>query len=180
MYFYHPRKGYDCEIVDPDFDDALGDVALLQHEIAVSGRIELHPDGNRLSNDFDPVPLHTRVYPGENIIERVKREWAQHLEDLKRWKEEDEAREARQRERFGYGIATFVAEVAKPPEPTDPHERLLFNMKLDKPIAKGQGRVWNEYVMVNETDLLKWGEDRTRRQLAEVWRGQGFVIFRLR
>ena len=40
--------------VDPDFDDGESDVAMMMHEIAATGRIELHPDGNRLSADFDP------------------------------------------------------------------------------------------------------------------------------
>jgi hypothetical protein len=48
-------------------------------------------------------------------------------------------------------------------------------MRPDVPIRKGDGRVWQNMVMVNEEDSAacqhKWG--------SELWRGDGFVIFRM-
>jgi len=48
-------------------------------------------------------------------------------------------------------------------------------MRPDVPIRKGDGRVWQNMVMVNEEDAgacqHKWG--------SELWRGDGFVIFRM-
>ena len=56
--------------------------------------------------------------------------------------------------------------------PLSPMERLLINMHREKPVPAGQGRVFENHVLVNETDLVKWSEDRMRRALAEVWRGR--------
>lgn len=196
---------YSC--IDPDFDEewGWGECVLLAHEVETTGTIPLHPDGDRMSADYDPVPLHTRVYCDGTVAELKKREWARHLEDVKRWAQEEAEREQRERARFEElsSVETRTVEPtqkSKKPEPeseprarsiyhltrhyrverSHPHFDLLVEMKLHKPIAPGQGRVFNDYVMINEADLAKWDADRTRRSLSEVWRGHTFVIFRLR
>jgi hypothetical protein len=70
--FYRRRKYTTVSFiqpeVDPDFDNIDADLIDLQHEIEVHGIIELHPDGDRRSNDFDPVPLHTRGYDDKDVV----------------------------------------------------------------------------------------------------------------
>jgi hypothetical protein len=182
--------------IDPDFDDEWGDCVLLTHEVATTGVIELHPNDNRL--DYDPVPLHTRVYGDGTVAELKKREWKKHLEDLKqRAKEAEEAAV-----RFGptlgvemvkveepdeFGALRLTTPVAEPtpirppdPPPVDPDQLMIFHMRLGDPIKSRQGRIWQDLVMINESDLDYWRKDYARRQLPEVWRGRGYVIFKLR
>ena len=49
---------------------------------------------------------------------------------------------------------------------------VLRQMHLADPIERGDGRVWRDYVAVNEQDA-----PRIAHRFAEVWRGDGVVIF---
>jgi hypothetical protein len=208
-------------LVDPDFDEDWGWGSLLEHEVQATGVIPLHPDGNRRNGTDDPVPLHTRVYGDGDVAELVKREWAAHLENRKRWKAEREKRresweslpalatremdlpkpspsatktvvvETDQRDEDGWTYTQKLAPEHRAQsvyhtikhyciERSHPHFDLIVAMRLHAPIMRGQGRVLDDHVMVNESDLAKWNADRARRALVEVWRGHGLVIFKLR
>ena len=175
-----PRHAYhfETEIVDPDFDEewGWGDCALLAHEIETTGTVALHPDGDRRSSDFDPVPLHTRVYNDGTVAELKKREWKQHLEDRKLWAEE------RRRERSGAGArlsqrrrrtsSTELRLTPRSPEPpcrsglppkpltSIPSSSCLPHAARRVRSRAGQGRVGGP-VMINEADLDDWTQGRT-------------------
>jgi hypothetical protein len=169
-------------IVDPDFDEDWGWGSLLEHEVQATGVIPLHPDGDRRNGRDDPVPLHTRVYGDGDVAELVKREWAAHLENRKRWKEE---RQKRERE---WAASQTREEVPPPPPPSPPPpakreypiEEILATMQPEIMIHSGHGRVMLDHVMINEGDELKWLSHAARRRLTEVWRGQRLIIFKLR
>ena len=186
-------------VIDPDFDDDSETDCILQwrHELETTGAIAIHPDGDRRHGRDDPVPLHQRSYIGEVTSEIDRRglvieyDWEKSRNVVvprpppppepepepepkpkpkSKYKtvmplSEDEY----QRKRDEIEPLTIPATQGRPPS-----EVLLKHMRLDVPIKRGAGRVWREWVMVNESDVVSrqssWGE--------EVWRGRGFVLFK--
>lgn len=86
----------DC-MMDRDFDDASDDYALILHEIKTTGGISLHPDGDRRSDAYDPVPLQTHdpicsdrtynEYIQQKEYEQAKEEYQQVKEEFDHWME---------------------------------------------------------------------------------------------
>jgi hypothetical protein len=181
-------------VLDPDFDDDDESVCvgLWRHEIEVHGCIPLHPDGDRRSPDDVPVPLLSHVPDGDTESAEFMNK---KLYLKRRTREIREGREA---------VAKIEAErerkwqerqQAEPPEQPRTHERLhvperwpeedpvetpigemLRNMRVKEPVQAKLGRVWRNFVMINERDLNR---DLMSRNWPEVWRGHGMVIFRM-
>jgi hypothetical protein len=198
-------KGFflSAELLDPDFDEDLGTSALWQHEIE-TGAMALHPDGDRRNPQApDPIPLHCRGFGEDDRLAGLKIDWDRYLNDRVRWEQEAAQREARWQEQYEERLKEQAAKPKPPPlSPASPlppysnpragwnyngkrpaaqcdeHGELLFNMRLEEPLGRGQGRVWKDYVMIRVQDFKEWQANRKRSQMPEVCRGHGFIIFR--
>jgi len=156
--------------VDPDFDDAwIGDL-LLAHEIE-SGTLALHPDGNRLAADFDPVPLLTSARTAPPVRKKIVVDNDKQAEQL--------VEEAVERhERMRANAAKHRSERQRAAELTglpegDLYLDLLIQFRITEPLKKERARVVGDMAMVHEADLR-----RMMYRTEEVWRGMGYVIFR--
>lgn len=192
-------------VIDPDFDDDSDDLAVMLQRIRERGCISMHPNGDSRDPMFDPVPLFgysrepnndigeyarrhpppqysdRRVYVEPEVIEPQRGySYSRVIEPLpeparptpyekKRLAEKAAYEAAKEEQR---ALQAEVERACKPPVPPPGYFRFF---RPDVPIRKGDGRVWQDMVMVNEDDSAachsKWG--------TELWRGDGFVIYRI-
>lgn len=197
----------DAGIVDPDFDDESEHYALLAYEIATSGVVPLHPDGDRRSADDDPVPLCSHVPDGDNNFsefpsvglqlrraqEHYERLAAEQAEQDRKDKDREAARIlaaerelvrtenerlARQEQRHQERLAALEYHYPTVPVLTE-EEEVMLNMRLNEPVRAHCGRVWRNYVMINESDEGNANPESTV-EWTEFLRCRGFIIYRRR
>ena len=177
-------------VLDPDFDeDELEDCfALWRHEIATAGAITLHPDGDRRSAADDPVPLCSHVPDGRDAdSEFIDLKYRARLarEHLQRKAEEKAQRKAEREARY-QAVLVLPEPPAEAPryqvrrpvwdDPGDPMGELLRNMRISDPVVAKMGRVWGNYVMINEIDRT---DETIEPHWVEVWRGHKMIIFKM-
>ena len=180
-------------IVDPDFDDADGDVMQLVERIKSGKSLMMHVDADSRSQDDVPVPLHSHVPDGISGMSEFfdhRRFFRQRRQDILDQREKDRQQRARwkqqeavRREEEAKRVAAYLN---RKPDPVpfrsedyawSDEQAMLNNMRISEPLAKGIARVWMHYVMINEGDK----DNATLRDgnvpWLQVWQGSGLVIF---
>jgi hypothetical protein len=189
---------FDSSVLDPDFDDDDRCLTLLQHEVTSVGAMPLHPDGDRRSTDIDPVPLCSHVPDGgdsyssefPDIRLQLKQAHEHHAKlaakEAERKRRSDERRaanraagEARiENERLVQYEA--IVQQRNFPSPPTWEQELLRNMRLNEPIRAHCGRVYQDYVMINESDEGEANPEAHNVMWTEVLRCRGFIIYKRR
>ena len=164
-------------VIDEDFDDAGLDTVRLRHQIQTRGAIALHPDGDRRNSIDDPVPLHShkpdsadeygeffnkRMFARQRVME-INAHHAKLVEDAAHYERmQQEYREKHYGEKHGPPpILRHIEKLPTPPmvfrniEPTETerHQTMLRHLRVNDPPPRGIGRMWRQYLMVNEEDI---------------------------
>ena len=184
-------------VIDEEFDDAALDTVAMRHQIQTKGAIALHPDGDRRNSQDDPVPLHShkpdsadeygeffnrRLFARARVIE-IREHHARMVEDAARYERaQQEYREQHQGEKYQPPRPTPPVPMYQPPmvfrnvEPVETqHQMMLRNLRVNDPPPKGIGRMWRQYLMVNEADLST-NPALVNRPWVEIWRGRGVIV----
>ena len=180
-------------VIDEDFDDAGLDTVRLRHQIQTRGAIALHPDGDRRNSIDDPVPLHShkpdsadeygeffnkRLFARARVME-IRAHHAKLVADAARYERvQEEYRQKHLGEKF---LPPKPAPVPLYPHsptwepPETQHQTMLRHLRVNDPPPKGIGRMWRQYLMVNEDDI-KTNPALVNRPWVEVWRGRGVIV----